>query len=177
MATGAGAGAFAVPALRPGQTPYTHLELGALPTAVPCARLHARYVLQEWNLAELADTVELIVSELVTNAVWASADLTSSTYAGQWIPGVPPVRFWLASDGEHVVVQVWDANDQVPALQHPGPDAERARPGTRRVPGQRVGLVPTGAVQRQDRLGGCQPPGHLTNVARHYARGRGDFVT
>ncbi len=28
----------------------TYLELGALPTAVPCARLHARHVLSEWGL-------------------------------------------------------------------------------------------------------------------------------
>jgi anti-sigma regulatory factor (Ser/Thr protein kinase) len=127
MATGAGVGAFAAPALHPEHAPYTHLELGALPTAVPCARLHAKHVLREWNLADLADTVELVVSELVTNAVRASAGLDGSTYAGQWSPGVPPVRFWLAADAEHVVVQVWDANDQPPALQHPGPDVERGR--------------------------------------------------
>jgi hypothetical protein len=28
----------------------SHLELGALPTAVPCARLHARQMLWEWGL-------------------------------------------------------------------------------------------------------------------------------
>jgi hypothetical protein len=27
----------------------SYLELGALPTAVPCARLHARHVLWEWD--------------------------------------------------------------------------------------------------------------------------------
>jgi hypothetical protein len=35
-------------------TPYprplrSYLELGALPTAVPCARLHARHLLWEWG--------------------------------------------------------------------------------------------------------------------------------
>lgn len=40
------------------------LELGALPGAVPCARLHARHVLREWGLADLADSTELLVSEL-----------------------------------------------------------------------------------------------------------------
>jgi hypothetical protein len=28
----------------------SYLELGALPTAVPCARLHARHVLCEWGV-------------------------------------------------------------------------------------------------------------------------------
>jgi hypothetical protein len=48
------------------------LGLGALPSAVGCARLHARNVMYEWNLPSVADTVELVVSELVTNAVRAS---------------------------------------------------------------------------------------------------------
>jgi hypothetical protein len=42
----------------------SHLELGALPSAVPSARLHARFVVAEWGLASIADTVELIVSEM-----------------------------------------------------------------------------------------------------------------
>src|ERR1700751_6216404 len=50
----------------------TSLPLGALPGATPCARLHARAVLTEWGLADLAEAAELIVSELVTNAVRAS---------------------------------------------------------------------------------------------------------
>jgi hypothetical protein len=49
------------------------LELGALPTAVPCARLHARHLVWEWGLDGLAESTELLVSELVTNAVKATA--------------------------------------------------------------------------------------------------------
>jgi hypothetical protein len=48
------------------------LAIGALPTATPCARLHARNIACEWGLHNLADTIELVVSELVTNAVKAS---------------------------------------------------------------------------------------------------------
>ena len=50
------------------------LAIGALPTATPCARLHARNIACEWGLHGLADTIELVVSELVTNAVKASTD-------------------------------------------------------------------------------------------------------
>jgi hypothetical protein len=32
-----------------------YLELGALPGAVPCARLHARSILWEWELTPLAE--------------------------------------------------------------------------------------------------------------------------
>src|ERR1700722_9010760 len=51
------------------------LQLGALPTATPCARLHARHVLREWGIIGIADTAELLVSELVTNGVRAAQTL------------------------------------------------------------------------------------------------------
>lgn len=127
MATGEVRGATAAYALDPDQTPHTYLELGALPTAVPCARLHVKHMLREWDMERLADTVELVVSELVTNAMRASAGLTSSQFAGHWAPGLPPVRLWLASDGQYAVVQVWDANDQLPVRQHAPLDAESGR--------------------------------------------------
>jgi hypothetical protein len=46
----------------------TLLELGAFPSAVPCARGYVRTVALEWGLPDLADTAELLASELVTNA-------------------------------------------------------------------------------------------------------------
>jgi anti-sigma regulatory factor (Ser/Thr protein kinase) len=105
----------------------TFLELGALPTAVPCARLHTRQVLWEWHLDALSDTAELVVSELVTNAVRVSAGLTGSRRAGRWIPGMPPVRLWLSSDRERILIQVWDASDRHPVPQQSEPDAESGR--------------------------------------------------
>jgi anti-sigma regulatory factor (Ser/Thr protein kinase) len=54
------------------------LELAALPTVVPCGRLHTRQVLREWKLAHLADDAETLVSELLTNAVKALRRLPGS---------------------------------------------------------------------------------------------------
>ena len=59
MATREGLSAFVAHAFDPQQMPHTHLELGALPTAVSCARLHVKHVLREWQQETLADTVEL----------------------------------------------------------------------------------------------------------------------
>jgi anti-sigma regulatory factor (Ser/Thr protein kinase) len=111
----------------PPTTPWalrSYLELGALPTAVPCARVHARLVIDEWGLAALAYTAELLVSELATNAVRASAGLTRSRYGGRPVPGRPPVRLWLESDRRSVLIRVWDGSDQMP--QRPEPDLESA---------------------------------------------------
>jgi anti-sigma regulatory factor (Ser/Thr protein kinase) len=92
----------------------SHLELGALPSAVPCARLHAKQVLREWGLDALAEAVELLASELVTNGVQASEGMTESRCQGRWRPGVPSVRLWLCSDKQNVLVQVWDGSDRRP---------------------------------------------------------------
>ena len=80
------------------------LELGALPSAVPCARLHARLVVQEWGLSTLADNVELVVSELITNALHASRGLGPA----------PSVRLWLLGDAGQVLILVWDASPYAP---------------------------------------------------------------
>jgi len=106
---------------------HTFLELGALPTAVPCARLHAKQVAWEWSLSHLANATELVVSELTTNALRASAGLTASRFSGKCAFGTPPVRLWLYSDGERILIQVWDGNDQMPARQDADPSAGSGR--------------------------------------------------
>jgi anti-sigma regulatory factor (Ser/Thr protein kinase) len=105
----------------------SYLPLGALPSAVPCARLHAKHVLWEWGLAGLSDSAELIVSELTTNAVAVSQRLIGSRYDGKWQPGVPPVRLSLYSDKARVVVEVWDADDRMPEAQDIDLEAESGR--------------------------------------------------
>jgi hypothetical protein len=105
----------------------SYLELGALPTAVPCARLHVKQMLWEWNLGMQAETAELIVSELVTNAVHASVGLTGSWFAGRWAAGMPPARLWLSSDRHRIMIQVWDGNHQMPTRQDVGFDEESGR--------------------------------------------------
>lgn len=105
----------------------SYLELGALPSAVPSARLRVKQVLWEWGLEAFIDTAELVVSELTTNAVAASAGLTASRYNGRWWPGVPPVRLSLYSDKERVVVEVWDGDDRMPETQSVDLEAESGR--------------------------------------------------
>jgi anti-sigma regulatory factor (Ser/Thr protein kinase) len=84
------------------------LELGAQPGAVPSARLHARAILYEWKLVQLADTVELLVTELVTNAVQASASVIGPAY--------PPVLLRLSSEGHYVLIEVWDGSARPPVM-------------------------------------------------------------
>jgi anti-sigma regulatory factor (Ser/Thr protein kinase) len=99
----------------------THLELAALPTAVPCARMHAKAVALEWGLPALAEKIELIVSELVTNSVQAA----QRSHGGDLTTKV--VRLWLSSDLDCVLIRVWDGDRQMPVRQEAGPDEESGR--------------------------------------------------
>jgi anti-sigma regulatory factor (Ser/Thr protein kinase) len=94
------------------------LTLGATKSAVPSARAHLRQLLLGWGQAELGADPAVVVSELVTNAVVASAELG---------PAAAPVLVWLGSDSRRVLVAVADASPQPPVRLNLGTDAEGGR--------------------------------------------------
>jgi anti-sigma regulatory factor (Ser/Thr protein kinase) len=102
------------------------LAIAALPTATPCARLHARTIAYEWGLGEFADTIELVVSELVTNAVKASADHDGRPHCTP-DTGLACVHLRLSTDGTAALVEVWDESFNVPAQTHATLDDESGR--------------------------------------------------
>jgi hypothetical protein len=106
---------------------HSRLELAALPSAVPCARLHTRQLLWEWGLAALAETVELLVSEIATNAVNASAGGASSQTGEPCAFGLPVLQLCLASDRRNVLVQIWDSSRETPLRQDMTLEAEGGR--------------------------------------------------
>jgi anti-sigma regulatory factor (Ser/Thr protein kinase) len=77
---------------------HSHLELAALPGAVPGARHHTRRVLAGWHLGALGEAAELVVSELATNAIRAC----------QAAGAHRQVRLRLASDRARVLIEVQD---------------------------------------------------------------------
>lgn len=88
-----------------GQWPLrSTLQLGALPTAVACARIHAKQMLWEWGLPEAAETAELLVSELVTNGIQAARTLEH----------LPPVWLRVSANWQRVLIEVLDGNSQPP---------------------------------------------------------------
>ena len=94
------------------------LELGALPGAVPSARLHTRQLLWEWALTPLSAQAEQVVSDSLTTDAVAAARAT---------PQIPPVRLWLLADKTRVLILVWDASPQPPALTQADEYAESGR--------------------------------------------------
>lgn len=104
------------PAPVPSRPPRAVLDLGAVPTAPRCARAWTREILWEWGAAELADTAELLASELVTNSLKASAGLDRAA-----------IRLVLTLDKGELAILVRDSHPGVPLTVQPGPDDESGR--------------------------------------------------
>jgi anti-sigma regulatory factor (Ser/Thr protein kinase) len=95
----------------------SHLELAAHPGAVPDARHHTRRVLAGWDLGALGEAAELIVSELVTNAIRACQ-----------APGTHrQVQLRLASDRARLLIEVQDCSPQRPVPAGATDDDESRR--------------------------------------------------
>ncbi len=80
----------------------------------------------EWNLASVADNVELVVSEFVTNAVRASTGPDGQPkYRAQ--AGLSRIHLRLSSDRAHVLIEVWDQDPRLPVAKGASPDDESGR--------------------------------------------------
>lgn len=77
-------------------------------------------------MSSVADSVELVVSELVTNAVRASTgpDGRPKYHA---TTGLPRVHLRLSSDRARVLIKVWDQDPHMPVAKGAGPDDESGR--------------------------------------------------
>lgn len=105
----------------------SYLELAAMTLAVPRARRHVRLVLCDWGLPDLAEPAGQVVSELMTNAVAATLGVVGSRFGGRWSAGIPPVRLWLVTDGQQVLVQVWDGSERMPEPRDLDPESDHGR--------------------------------------------------
>ncbi|HEV2373657.1 MAG TPA: ATP-binding protein, partial [Streptosporangiaceae bacterium] len=73
------------------------------------ARMHTRVVLAEWGLAHVSRVAELVLSELLTNALQATWRFGMDT----------PVGVHLLADPSWLVVEVWDGVQAAPELREP----------------------------------------------------------
>ena len=95
----------------------SYLEAAAAPAALPYIRRHTRQIVAAWRLGHLADEIELVVSELITNAVTATLGLQAAA----------PVALYLALDRHGLYVLAWDCCPDLPVLRAHVGDAESGR--------------------------------------------------
>jgi anti-sigma regulatory factor (Ser/Thr protein kinase) len=99
--------------------------LAALRTAASTARAHVRSTLAAWDISDVADVAAAIVSELVANAVNASADEHGRPFYRDGQILLVGVR--LRADSTDLLAEVWDEAPGAPVLKTVGPNAESGR--------------------------------------------------
>ncbi|NUR61454.1 MAG: SpoIIE family protein phosphatase [Catenulispora sp.] len=108
--------------------PLSRLALPARPEAAFAARHHTRAVLREWGLSEHAELAELLVSELITNAVRHASGPRPSpwsfTDADEPAPAAPPLAedmLELAAVREYAShLGALDEDNEMDLLAEPG---------------------------------------------------------
>jgi len=83
--------------------------------------------MHEWGLAPVAETVELVVSELATNAVRAMTGRDGRPWYEDDLAGLPVMHVRLFSDRVRVLVEVWDKSMRAPMFKRAGPDEPGGR--------------------------------------------------
>ncbi|WP_257135967.1 ATP-binding protein [Streptomyces sp. t99] len=153
------------------------------PNAVPWARLHTADLLSWWGVpSEAAQTVQLVVSELVTNAVQHPQEEGEGTQVSILSSRNTSQTFELTLEKlwDAVRVSVWDRDARPPVLKEVGVEAESGRGifmvammsrawGYRPavgIPGKvvwaEVGLLSIGRVGEDERA--VRPPGRLPSA-------------
>ncbi|MFJ9461013.1 ATP-binding protein [Kitasatospora sp. NPDC101447] len=106
---------------------FNQLALADTPNAVPWARRHVVDVLRRWQVPpKLIDTAQLLVSELMTNALPKRTDKELAA-AYSILESVGTITLTLRLDGPQLLVMVHDYQPQLPVLKQVGLDAENGR--------------------------------------------------
>jgi anti-sigma regulatory factor (Ser/Thr protein kinase) len=99
----------------------------ALPRAVGQARLYARWLLGSWQLDSIGDTVELLVSELVTNAINATGITNDDAADKRLVGGVKPIYVCLSVRSRALRIEVWDTSSRPPLRRRAAEEDEGGR--------------------------------------------------
>lgn len=97
------------------ETSRLEIELATTPMPVRVARAHTARLCRHWGVTDLIPAAELIVSELVTNAVRHGAR------------GQDRVTLTVSLTGRSLAIEVADPDPAGPTLRHPGPWEEGGR--------------------------------------------------
>lgn len=95
--------------------------LGPRPESVKTGRDFTRATLWDWGMAALNDLAELVVSELVTNA------LRHGVPPARKLADDPCIRLRLLAQAPFVMCMVTDPGNDIPVLRESGPAAESGR--------------------------------------------------
>src|SRR5882757_8224006 len=102
------------------------LDLAAVRTAAGCARVFTTSTLTKWKALSVIDDAELIVSELVTNAVMATGNMGKRPTWPE-LEGVAVITVCLVGLKNSIVIEVRDCDPSEPVLKDATPDDDNGR--------------------------------------------------
>jgi Histidine kinase-like ATPase domain len=115
-----------VSSLWEGTSAVSGCQLTPSPEAARRARTFTRQALASWGLAELADDAEVVVGELLANAVrHAAGPLSHAVRDSQECAAA--FGLWLLRHQDGLMCVVTDPSDATPALRQPCNNAEGGR--------------------------------------------------
>jgi anti-sigma regulatory factor (Ser/Thr protein kinase) len=86
--------------------------------SVRAGREFTRTTLRRWGIGEVSDRAELVVSELVTNA------LRHGLLSARWMPGEHPIRLRLLRHAHYLMCMVTDPGSGIPVRRDPATDPD-----------------------------------------------------
>jgi hypothetical protein len=106
---------------REAELPAATCDLAPGPESAKAARDFTRLTLREWRMAGLSDVAELVVSELVTNA------LRHGLLSARWMPGEHPIGLRLLRQDPYLMCMVTDPDTAGPVRIEAHSGAEGGR--------------------------------------------------
>jgi hypothetical protein len=104
------------------------LTLAAVASAVPCARVFTTHCLRRLGVhADLVDVAEIVMSELVTNAVKASGTTRRLSALAVLNARLSLISVGLRVSSTSLFIEVWDCDQHPPVLGQPTADEESGR--------------------------------------------------
>ena len=101
--------------------PSATCALSPLPESVKIGRDFARATLGHWGMAALIDLAELVISELLTNA------LRHGIPSARQLADDCPILLKLLGQAPYLMCMVTDPGAEIPVLRESGPFAESGR--------------------------------------------------
>jgi anti-sigma regulatory factor (Ser/Thr protein kinase) len=88
--------------------------------------MFVRICLRQWGLESMTEDSELVMSELVTNAVQATG-VTEAEPRWSQLEGLATIHVRLLLSDRNIVIAVWDKNPEAPVPAEPEADSESGR--------------------------------------------------
>ncbi|MEV5409010.1 ATP-binding protein [Thermopolyspora sp. NPDC052614] len=90
------------------------VALPAMASSVATARVHTRALMEKWDRMIVVDDAEVVVSEMVTNAIKAINMITGPVGYPELYDRLEVICLCLFLDGDDLVVEVWDPKHEAP---------------------------------------------------------------